>query len=188
MSEDVLQKGAKMRMQKERRISRLLDWGRPRDEGFTLIELLVVIIVIAILAAIAIPTYLGQRAKAQDTNAYTLVRNSLTVVQSVFIDTNGYSGMTVDLLNECESTIHWVEATCADLVTVTGTPGIDASLDAEAVDGEVAFLVESNTCMDIASRSESGNLFGIQVDSQDVSNIGYVQVKVVAGEGSQIGW
>lgn len=156
--------------------------------GFTLIELLVVIIVIAILAAIAIPTFLGQRAKAQDTNAYTLVRNGLTVLQSVSIDTGGYGGLTVALLEDCEPSISWVEVTSGDLVTVGGTPDIDDSFDAEAREGEIAFSVESNDRVDLASKSESGNIFGIQVDRQDVSQIGYVQVKVVAGEGSQLGW
>ena len=56
-----------------------------QQSGFTLIELLVVIIIIAILAGIAIPTYLGQREKAQDAAAVSLVRNALTVVESAHI-------------------------------------------------------------------------------------------------------
>ena len=41
--------------------------------------------------------------------------------------------------------------------------------------------------MDIASRSESGNWFGIQLDSHDISETGYVQVKVVDGS-ADLGW
>jgi prepilin-type N-terminal cleavage/methylation domain-containing protein len=171
-----------------RKVRRRLVWGAACRQGFTLIELLVVIIVIAILAAIAIPTYLGQRAKAQDTAAYTLVRNGLTVVQSAIVETGGYAGLTVDMLNDVESSIHWLRATSTDLVTLGGEPRINTDTLALARDKQVAFLPESDSRIDIASRSDSGNWFGIQVDGVDMSQNAYVQVKVVAGEGGQIGW
>jgi type IV pilus assembly protein PilA len=57
---------------------------RSRDGGFTLVELMVVVMIIAILMAIAIPTFLNSRKRAQDSTAKSNVRNGLAAAQAVF--------------------------------------------------------------------------------------------------------
>jgi type IV pilus assembly protein PilA len=68
-----------------------------RDESaFTLIELLVVLIIIGVLLAIAIPSYLGFQKKAQQTAAASDVRSAIPDAEVYFSDNNAYTGMTAN--------------------------------------------------------------------------------------------
>ena len=92
---------------------------RAQDEkGFTLIELLVVILIIGILAAIALPAFLNQREKAQDSEAKSSVRTAQTAMETYYTDNQKYTGVTVAKLVEIEPAL----GNAGTRLTMVGTP------------------------------------------------------------------
>ena len=108
------------------------------EQGFTLIELLVVILIIGILAAIAIPSFINQRSKGTDAEAKAAARTAAQAEETYFTDNNTYT-TTVANLTAIEPTLNDAGAR----LTLPDGDGdsYQVSIAANRDGGTVAYLV-----------------------------------------------
>jgi type IV pilus assembly protein PilA len=114
------------------------------QRGFSLIEILVVILIIGVLAAIALPAFLGQRGKGQDSSAKSAARNLVSAMESFYATNKTYVGAGSD-----------------DDITKSGVSGTG--------DGEADISTTSATGFRVIGRSASGNRFTITKSGSTVT-------------------
>ena len=127
------------------------------DEGFTLIELMVVVLIIAILIAIAIPTFLGARKRAQDKQAQSNIRIALGTEETVYTDSqlyvDGSAAAGQATLKAEEGSLNWDDAS---------PEAAERDVAVEAVDTTFQGVV-------LKSWSSSGTLFCLLDIQSDLS-------------------
>jgi type IV pilus assembly protein PilA len=143
------------------------------DEGFTLIELLVVILIIGILAAIAIPSFLNQKGKGEDAAAKSSARSAQTALETYYTDNQTYNcgsgaacGTALSAIENSLPTYDTASPPAANKLTVTDTAAAGAN-------GTAGSATASTYRVAVAS-NPSGRVYWIDKSSTGVTRGCYV--------------
>jgi type IV pilus assembly protein PilA len=130
-----------------------MDKNARGERGFALIELLVVLLILSILAAIAIPVYLGQREKAEDAAAKSAVRSAMVAIESAYVDSHDFTAILDSHLVAIETSVTFI-----DSANASTAPTADAAAN------EVNWRGTGTTTYEVGSASRSGKTFGVVID------------------------
>ena len=130
------------------------------DKGFTLIELMVVVLIIAILIAIAIPTFLGLRRRAQDRAAQSDLRNAMTAAKAFYTDAEVYTGFNAAQGELIEPSLNWDTPAAADFVTIEAVNAQDVVFSRLSASGTDFCIADSTVAVGAVQAGTYGRIGG----------------------------
>lgn len=142
-----------------------------RERGFTLTEVVLVVLIVAVLLALAVPTFIGAQNKAKDHVAQSSARKALADAKTIFADTGAYASVDVAKLVTSEPSLTFVDGATHRVAPADSGP-------------TTVSVLATPTAWYGAVRSETGTCFYV-VDSVDTTGVGgtkYAKAKDVPAD------
>jgi type IV pilus assembly protein PilA len=138
------------------------------DGGFTLIELMVVVLIIAVLLAIAIPTFLGARNRANDRAVESNVRNAFSAVRVYYTDRMMYTADPA-AMQGVEPSLAWTNA------------ALDGTQPPNTIHVEVRDVPLTGQTVIVAGRSKAGRCYFLRDVMNGATTGTHYQAKAPVG-------
>ena len=142
--------------QSERRTIEHDEMPGSSEAGFTLIEVMVVVLIIGILLAVGVPTFIGARTAAQDRAAQSSLRIAQTAAMVVYVDEASFDRVTRGRMRQAEPGMTWL----ASNVASNRSTRVSIASNASGSEWGAAAMSDSDTCFYIRLRQTGSTLYG----------------------------
>lgn len=145
-----------------------------RDErGFTLVEVMVVVLIVGVLLAIAVPTFLGARDRAEERAAQSNLRIAQATAMVIFTDDGDFDDVTTGAMRTNEPSLTWIGASSAS----TSENRISIGDSSDSSEWGAAAMADNGTCYYVRLRESGSTLYGSSTSAACTATVALTQAR-----------